>query len=155
MPYQTSDVDGIVSQLRAAEEPYAVFVDNNLGSKPRYLRALCKELRQLEMIWSAAVTVDVADDPSLVREMALGGCTGVFIGFGFLWLLEKGWLAATAASLLWIASGVLLYILGARWTKSTRAILPPIDWAAPNTFAPVWLRRSASPAARGSSRSRR
>src|SRR5262249_30847782 len=27
------------------------------------------------------VTLDVTDDPSLVREMALSGCTGVFIGF--------------------------------------------------------------------------
>ena len=32
-------------------------------------------------IWSAAVTLDVTDDPSsLIREMALAGCTGVFIG---------------------------------------------------------------------------
>ena len=37
--------------------------------------------RPLEKIWSAAVTIDVTDDPSLVREMALAGCTGVFIGF--------------------------------------------------------------------------
>ena len=28
-----------------------------------------------------ALTIDVTDDPSLVREMALAGCTGVFIGF--------------------------------------------------------------------------
>jgi len=27
------------------------------------------------------VTIDVTDDPALVREMALSGCTGVFIGF--------------------------------------------------------------------------
>ena len=33
------------------------------------------------MIWSAAVTIDVTDDPSLIREMALAGCTGVFVGF--------------------------------------------------------------------------
>lgn len=32
-------------------------------------------------IWSAAVSIDVTDEPSLVREMALAGCTGVFIGF--------------------------------------------------------------------------
>ncbi len=81
MPYQTSDVDAIADQLTKTREPYAVFVDNNLGSRPNYLRALCMRLRSLEMIWSAAVTVDVADDPSLVREMALAGCTGVFIGF--------------------------------------------------------------------------
>jgi radical SAM superfamily enzyme YgiQ (UPF0313 family) len=35
----------------------------------------------LEKIWSAAVTVDVTDDESLVRDMALAGCTGVFVGF--------------------------------------------------------------------------
>ncbi|MCG8653807.1 MAG: radical SAM protein, partial [Pirellulales bacterium] len=38
-------------------------------------------LRPLEKIWSAAVSIDVTDDPSLVREMALAGCTGVFVGF--------------------------------------------------------------------------
>src|SRR5262249_58342962 len=61
--------------------PYCVFTDNNLGSRPAYLRTLCRGLRPLGIIWSAAVTLDVTDDPSLVREMALAGCTGVFIGF--------------------------------------------------------------------------
>ena len=38
-------------------------------------------LRPLNKIWSAAVTIDVTDDPSLIRDMALAGCTGVFVGF--------------------------------------------------------------------------
>jgi radical SAM superfamily enzyme YgiQ (UPF0313 family) len=42
---------------------------------------LCKALRPVKKIWSAAVTIDVTDHPSLVREMALAGCTGVFVGF--------------------------------------------------------------------------
>ena len=37
-------------------QPYAVFIDNNLGSRPEYLRRLCRALRPLEKIWSAAVT---------------------------------------------------------------------------------------------------
>jgi radical SAM superfamily enzyme YgiQ (UPF0313 family) len=81
MPYLTRDVEQIVNEFRDDGQPYAVFVDNNLGSRPDYLRALCRALRPLEKIWSAAVTIDVTDDPSLVREMALAGCTGVFIGF--------------------------------------------------------------------------
>ena len=36
-----------------------VFTDNNLGSKPEYLRKLCRALRPIEKIWSAAVSVDV------------------------------------------------------------------------------------------------
>jgi radical SAM superfamily enzyme YgiQ (UPF0313 family) len=58
-----------------------VFIDNNLGSRRDYLRSLCGALRPLEKIWSAAVSIDVTDDPALIREMALAGCTGVFIGF--------------------------------------------------------------------------
>jgi radical SAM superfamily enzyme YgiQ (UPF0313 family) len=81
MPYLVRDVEQVVAEFRADGQPYAVFVDNNLGSKPEYLRRLCRAMRPLEKIWSAAVTIDVTDDPSLVREMALAGCTGVFIGF--------------------------------------------------------------------------
>jgi radical SAM superfamily enzyme YgiQ (UPF0313 family) len=80
MPYLTRDVEQVVEEFRADGQPYAVFVDNNLGSRPDYLRRLCRALRPLEKIWSAAVTLDVTDDASLVRDMALAGCTGVFIG---------------------------------------------------------------------------
>src|SRR5437588_1800481 len=81
MPYLVRDVEQIVAEFQNDGQPYAVFIDNNLGSRPEYLRKLCRALRPLERIWSAAITIDVTDDPSLVREMALAGCTGVFVGF--------------------------------------------------------------------------
>jgi radical SAM superfamily enzyme YgiQ (UPF0313 family) len=81
MPYQMRDPAQIVEEWIADDQPYAVFTDNNLGSKPEYLRQLCRALRPLDRIWSAAVSIDVADDPATVREMALAGCTGVFVGF--------------------------------------------------------------------------
>jgi radical SAM superfamily enzyme YgiQ (UPF0313 family) len=74
-------VEQVVAQIVANDEPYAVFIDNNLGSRRDYLFQLSRALRPLERIWSAAVTIEVTDDPALVREMALSGCTGVFIGF--------------------------------------------------------------------------
>src|SRR5437879_1500697 len=81
MPYHMLDVEQVVRQIEADDQPYSVFIDNNLGSRKDYLRKLCRALRPLRRIWSAAVTIDVTDDPSLVREMALAGCFGVFIGF--------------------------------------------------------------------------
>jgi radical SAM superfamily enzyme YgiQ (UPF0313 family) len=81
MPYRMRDPAQIAAEFAADGQPYAVFIDNNLGSRPEYLRALCHTLRPLERIWSAAVSIDVTDDPTLVREMALAGCTGVFVGF--------------------------------------------------------------------------
>ncbi len=81
MPYHVRDPGQVAAEFAADRQPYGVFVDNNLGSRPDYLRRLCRALRPLEKVWSAAVTIDVTDDPSLVREMALAGCTGVFVGF--------------------------------------------------------------------------
>ncbi len=81
MPYRMRDPAQVAAEFLEDGQPYAVFTDNNLGSKREYLRSLCDALRPLEKIWSAAVSIDVTDDPSLIRAMALAGCTGVFIGF--------------------------------------------------------------------------
>jgi radical SAM superfamily enzyme YgiQ (UPF0313 family) len=80
VPWSVKEPGQVVDEWRATCEPYAVFLDNNLGSDPEYLRRLCQALAPLERIWSAAVSIDVTDDPRLVREMALAGCTGVFVG---------------------------------------------------------------------------
>jgi hypothetical protein len=81
MPYRMRDPAAIAAEWRAAGTPYAVFLDNNLGSRRDYLSQLCRELMPLEKIWSAAVSIDVTDDEALVRQMALSGCTAVFVGF--------------------------------------------------------------------------
>lgn len=81
MPYRMRDPSQVAAEFVADGQPYGVFIDNNLGSNRTYLRELCLALRPLNKIWSAAVSIDVTDDPTLIRAMALGGCTGVFVGF--------------------------------------------------------------------------
>jgi radical SAM superfamily enzyme YgiQ (UPF0313 family) len=81
MPYRMREPRQIAAEFAEDGQPYAVFIDNNLGSNPAYLRELCRALRPLNKIWSAAVSIDVTDDPTLIRDMALAGCTGVFVGF--------------------------------------------------------------------------
>lgn len=81
MPYRKLDPEQVVEQWLRDDQPYGVFTDNNLGSDPVYLRQLCRAIRPLERIWSAAISLDTTDDEGLVREMALSGCTGVFVGF--------------------------------------------------------------------------
>jgi radical SAM superfamily enzyme YgiQ (UPF0313 family) len=81
MPYRMRDPKQVAEEFLADQQPYAVFIDNNLGSRKDYLQTLCSALRPLNKIWSAAVSIDVTDDPSLIRNMALAGCTGVFVGF--------------------------------------------------------------------------
>ena len=81
MPYRMREPAQVAAEFAWDDQPYAVFIDNNLGSNREYLRSLCEALRPLEKIWSAAVSIDVTDDPTLIRAMALAGCTGVFVGF--------------------------------------------------------------------------
>jgi radical SAM superfamily enzyme YgiQ (UPF0313 family) len=81
MPYRMRNPAQVAAEFAEDNQPYAVFTDNNLGSNREYLRALCSALRPLNKIWSAAVSIDVTDDPGLIRSMALAGCTGVFVGF--------------------------------------------------------------------------
>ena len=81
MPYRMRDPRQVAAEFLADGQPYAVFIDNNLGSNREYLRKLCHALQPIQRIWSAAVSIDVTDDPTLVRAMALAGCTGVFVGF--------------------------------------------------------------------------
>jgi hypothetical protein len=69
-----------------------------------------------------------------VLLVLLVGPVVAYIGFGALWLLERGWLLY--AGILWIAAGIAFAILAARWTKSRRPVLPPLDWDAPRTFSP-------------------
>jgi radical SAM superfamily enzyme YgiQ (UPF0313 family) len=81
MPYRMRDPAQIAAEFEADDQPYGVFIDNNLGSNREYLRNLCQALRPLNKIWSATVSIDVTDDPGLIRTLALPGCTGVFVGF--------------------------------------------------------------------------
>lgn len=81
MPYRMREPSLVAEEFLRDGQPYGVFIDNNLGSNRGYLAELCRAMRPLEKIWSAAVSIDVTDDPSLIRQMALSGCTGVFVGF--------------------------------------------------------------------------
>ena len=58
-----------------------------------------------------------------------------YIGLGLLWLKDKGWAWMSVAGVLSILAGVAFTLLMSRWTTSTRAFLPPIDWDVPSTFS--------------------
>jgi radical SAM superfamily enzyme YgiQ (UPF0313 family) len=79
--YQMRPAQDVAREIEASGEHYAVFLDNNLGASRPYLWSLCRALEPLKIVWSAAVSLDVTEDPDLVREMAIAGCTGVFVGF--------------------------------------------------------------------------
>lgn len=65
----------------------------------------------------------------------LAGPVLAYMAFGALWLYDKNWLLI--AGLVWFFTGIVFAYLAARWTKSHKELLPPIDWDAPRTFAKI------------------
>ncbi len=72
---------------------------------------------------------------SWVLVLLLAGPVFIYAALGMRWLWDRGWLVLTVASVLWLFAGVLFAILAARWTKTNRPMMPPLDWDAPQTFA--------------------
>jgi hypothetical protein len=60
-----------------------------------------------------------------------------YVGLGMLWLWERGWVICLVAAGVWLAAGGVFSVLAARWTKAARPLLPPLDWASPQTFSPL------------------
>jgi hypothetical protein len=74
---------------------------------------------------------------SWVLVLLLAGPVLIYAALGMRWLWDRGWIVLMVASLLWLCCGVLFAILAARWTKTARPVMPPLDWNAPQTFAPI------------------
>ena len=61
-------------------DDWFVFLDNNLGGSPRYLRELCTELIPLKKTWGCALTFNVLRDEETVKLMARAGCRYIYTG---------------------------------------------------------------------------
>ncbi len=74
---------------------------------------------------------------SWVLVLLLVGPVLVYVGLGMLWLWERGWVACTVAAVAWLLAGGVFSILAARWTKTAKPLLPPLDWDSPHLFSPL------------------
>ncbi len=57
-----------------------IFLDNNLGGSPTYLRELCTALLPLRKTWGCALTFNVLRDEETVKLMANAGCRYIYTG---------------------------------------------------------------------------
>lgn len=57
-----------------------MFLDNNLGGSPHYLRELCTALIPLKKYWGCALTFNVLRDEKTVKLLAQAGCRYIYTG---------------------------------------------------------------------------
>jgi hypothetical protein len=74
---------------------------------------------------------------AVVLGVLFAGPFLVYLGLGFLWLWQRGWIWPTVAGIVWMATGVAFSLLAARWTRRKGKFLPYLDELAPETFSPL------------------
>jgi radical SAM superfamily enzyme YgiQ (UPF0313 family) len=83
--YRFRDLNRLVEDVRSAKLKYRArlmgFVDDNLYGSKSYFKEFIGKIERLNLLWSAQVSVNVGNDPDIVKMMADSGCQGVFIGF--------------------------------------------------------------------------
>jgi radical SAM superfamily enzyme YgiQ (UPF0313 family) len=74
------DIDEIVGYLRSFDDRFFMFVDDNLTQDREYALRLFEAIAPIGKRWATQASIEIADDPVLLRAMRAAGCVGVFVG---------------------------------------------------------------------------
>ncbi|MHB0915054.1 MAG: B12-binding domain-containing radical SAM protein [Thermoleophilia bacterium] len=74
-------VEDVIAEVRAAEHSFVFFTDNNITANKKYAKRLFQALEPLGIHWISQGSLDMADDPELMRLAIASGCAGMLVGF--------------------------------------------------------------------------
>jgi radical SAM superfamily enzyme YgiQ (UPF0313 family) len=79
--YRMREIEDVKNEIRGLKKKLLFFVDDNIiGVSERAIK-LFKELRHLGKYWIAQSTVEIADNPEMVKAAYESGCRVLYIGF--------------------------------------------------------------------------
>jgi radical SAM superfamily enzyme YgiQ (UPF0313 family) len=74
-------IDEVLKEIAEQERKFIFFVDDNIASDKKALKALCRELIQVKLKWFSQASLDATKDDELMKLMADSGCVGNVTGF--------------------------------------------------------------------------
>lgn len=74
-------IDEVVAEIESQDRKFIFFVDDNIASDRAALKELCHALMPLRVHWISQASLDVTQDPDLMRLMEKSGCWGNVMGF--------------------------------------------------------------------------
>lgn len=75
------DVAEVVAEIRSQKRKYLFFVDDNITADREKAKELFRALIPLKVRWVSQSSLDMLQDPELMRLMVQSGCQGHVIGF--------------------------------------------------------------------------
>jgi radical SAM superfamily enzyme YgiQ (UPF0313 family) len=87
--YRNRPIDQVLTEL-CARQPFegflslkncVFFVDDNIVSNRAYAREFLTRIKDLKLNWFGQASVNVANDPEILKLCQQSGCKGLFLGF--------------------------------------------------------------------------
>lgn len=75
------DSDDVIKEIKALPWKNFFFADDNLTINKKYAFELLRKMKGLGVSWICQSSIDVADDPELLKVMHEAGCRHILIGF--------------------------------------------------------------------------
>lgn len=81
--YRKRPVEAVLGELALMRQrgSYAFFVDDNIVVDRTYSLRLFRGMKGLGLKWLSHASLDLAEDPELLKAMGESGCIGLFVGF--------------------------------------------------------------------------
>lgn len=92
--HRTRPLEHVLEELRHVPRHF-MFVDDNIIADREYAIALFRAMLPMRKRWVSQCSIEIADDPELLRLAAAAGCRGLFVGIetlseANLQAMEKG-----------------------------------------------------------------
>jgi len=78
--YRTRPVESVIEEIRDMKTKFVGFSDDNIFGNRIYARKLFSALKYEGVLWLSQASLNIADDPQLLRMAARSGCKGLFVG---------------------------------------------------------------------------
>ena len=81
--YRKRPVEAVLAELALMRKrgSYAFFVDDNIVVDRTYSLKLFRGMKGLGLRWLSHASLDLAEDPELLKAIGESGCIGLFVGF--------------------------------------------------------------------------
>ncbi len=74
-------IPDIIADIESCSEKYLFFLDDNITGNKRFAKELFREMKPLNRIWVGQASIQVANDPELMKLAYQSGCRALLIGF--------------------------------------------------------------------------
>lgn len=79
--YVNRNIEDVIADIMAVGKKHVMFIDDNFAGNPAWTAEFLKKIKPMKLKWNAAVSIDIAKRPKLLKLMKDSGCMSLFIGF--------------------------------------------------------------------------